>query len=121
MCFIYKRVSFGGSKNSMRPQCTGVKEKIIRLVWLWNPKSFSEQSTGKMTVTTIRCSRCWGRLENGALQTPINTQIHPRINFVFSSSLQKATRKTKETEQHFSCIQMDMKLASSENKYLILT
>lgn len=101
MCFIYKGVSFGGSKNPMRPQCTGVKEKIIRLVWLRDPKVSSGQSTQKMTGTTTGYSRCWGLLENGALQTPINTQMHPRVSFAFHPSLWKATRRTKETEQHF--------------------
>ncbi len=55
-------VSFGRVKNSMQPQCTGVKEKIIRLVWQQNPKFSSEQSTGKKTVTTrdtVEAGVCW--------------------------------------------------------------
>lgn len=79
MCFNYKAVSFGGSSDSLCPQSAGVKEKIILLVWLRNPKSSSEQSTGNVTATTTGYSRVWGLLENGALQATINTQNHPRI------------------------------------------
>lgn len=111
MCFIYKGVSFGGSKNSAQPQCTGVKEKIILLVWLRNPKSRSEQSTGKMTVTTMGYSRCWGLLENGALQTPINTQIHPWISFAFNPSLRKSHREDKGNRAAFYNVTIDLQCA----------
>lgn len=99
--FHLKGVSFGGSRNPMRPQCTGVKEKIIWLVWLWNPKPSSEQSTGKMTATTMRYSRCWCLLENGAPQTPINTQIHPRISF--DPSLWKPQGGQRKQSSIFNC------------------
>lgn len=71
----------GGSKYLMQPQCTGVHEKIIWLVWLWNLKSSSEQSTWKMTQTTMRDSRCWGLLENVALQTPTYIYNTPQDSF----------------------------------------
>lgn len=55
----------------------------------WSKLS-SKQSAGKMTVTTMKYCRCWGLLENAALQTPINTEIHH--SFVFNRSLQITTR-----------------------------
>lgn len=41
-----------------------------------------------MTATTTGYSRVWGLLENGALQTTINTQNHPRISFAFNQPFQ---------------------------------
>lgn len=65
------------SGTSMGPQGTGVKDKVMLLVWWRNPKAALSQSTGK-TETTMGYQ---GLLENGRLEMKINTQIRPGSNF----------------------------------------